>query len=101
MASLKRSGLVRSVRGAGGGYELTRPPSHIRVSEVVHVLEGSLGLVGCVEDKSFCGRVDRCPVRSVWVDLSKTVENALSGMTLQDIVARASESNATPATYNI
>ena len=101
LAILKRSGLVQSLRGAGGGYVLTRPPSQVRVSEVVRMLEGSLGLVGCVEDKGFCDRVERCPVRPVWVDLSKTVEKALSDLTLEDIIARASESKAAAAMYHI
>jgi Rrf2 family cysteine metabolism transcriptional repressor len=101
LAILKRWGLVQSLRGAGGGYVLTRPPSQVSVSEVVRALEGSLGLVGCVEDTSFCDRAERCPVRSVWVNLNKTVENALSELTLEDIIDRASESKAAAAMYHI
>ncbi len=101
LATLKRSGLVRSIRGAGGGYELTRSPSEINASEVVRALEGSLGLVGCVEDEGFCDRVDGCPVRQVWVDLSKTVEKALAGLTLEDIVVRASERKAAAPMFEI
>ena len=101
LAILKRSGLVRSLRGTGGGYVLTTAPSQIRVSEVVRILEGSLALVGCVEDRNFCDRIERCPVRQVWVDLSKTVERTLSELTLNDVVARMPESGAAAPMYHI
>ena len=101
LAILRRSGLVRSVRGSGGGYVLTRPPSQIRVSQVVRVLEGSLALVGCVEDGSFCDRIENCPVRPIWVGLSKTIESTLSELTLEDVVARTPESKAATTMYYI
>jgi Rrf2 family protein len=101
LAVLKSAGLVRSLRGAGGGYVLTRPPSQITVGEVVRVLEGSLALVGCVEDKNFCERVDWCATRPIWVGLSKTVERTLSGLTLADVVARVPVVRETTPMYYI
>lgn len=101
LSILKRSGLVRSLRGSGGGYVLTRTPSQIKLSEVVNVLEGSLALVGCVEDRNFCDRVEHCPVRYVWVGLSKTVERALSNLTLEDIIAHIPDSKATAPMFHI
>lgn len=101
LASLRRAGLVRSVRGAGGGYALTREPSEIKVSEVVRTLEGSMAVVGCVEDRDFCDRIERCPVRPVWVSLTKTIEAALSDLTLEDIIARIPDSKVTAPMYHI
>jgi len=101
LAILKRSGLVRSLLGTGGGYVLTRPPSQIRVSEVVRTLEGSLALVRCVEDRSFCDRTERCPVRPVWVGLSKTVERTLSELTLEDVSAGIPENKTAAPMYHI
>lgn len=88
LTTLKSAGLVHSLRGRGGGYSLTRPPSEIRLSEVVRVLEGSLSLVECVEDKSLCKRAQHCVTRDVWCDLGETIENMLSSLTLDDLIGR-------------
>jgi Rrf2 family protein len=88
LTTLKGAGLVRSVRGKGGGYMLTRAPSEIRISEVVKVLEGSLTLVECVKDKSLCRRAEHCVAREVWQDLGDAIENTLSGLTLYDLLIR-------------
>jgi len=67
LTSLKSAGLVRSVQGPGGGFVLTRPPpGQIRLSDVLHALEGPLSLVHCVADKRACDRANRCPARGVW-----------------------------------
>jgi len=101
LTMLKGAGLVRSVRGASGGYTLTRSPSKIRISEVFEVLEGSPSLVECVEDKGLCKRAERCPARDIWWDLSKVIENTLSSLTLEDAITRMRKKGATPPMYNI
>ena len=62
VTQLSRAGLVRSVRGAGGGYLLTREPEGYTVGEILRVLEGNLAPVSCVDqdDTCRCGRADRC-----------------------------------------
>ena len=47
---LKINKLVKSIRGAGGGYTLARKPAQIKISEILHALEGTCCLVDCVED---------------------------------------------------
>ena len=86
LTALKTAGLVRSVRGAGGGFVLTRPPAEIRLSDVMHALEGSLALVDCVTDERLCGRADRCPARHVWQEVAQAIENVLDNVTLEDLV---------------
>jgi Rrf2 family cysteine metabolism transcriptional repressor len=90
LTSLRTAGLVRSVRGAGGGFVLTRPPAEIRLSEVLHALEGPLSLVGCVADPRACDRASRCPARRVWKQVADAVENVLDNVTLEDLLAPAS-----------
>ncbi len=101
LTALKTGGLVHSVRGAGGGYSLNRPPSDIKVSEVVRVLEGSLSPVECVNDKGLCKRADRCVAREVWIDLGVAIETLLSGLTLGDLLVRIKEKEAVPQMYFI
>ena len=60
MAVLKSAGLVRSVRGAKGGYVLARPSNEIRLSEVFHCLEGTVTTVECVQDAECCQRAAGC-----------------------------------------
>jgi Rrf2 family protein len=87
LTALKAAGLVRSVRGVGGGFVLTRPPEEIKLSEVLHALEGPLSLVECVGDKRACERSNRCPTRRVWRDLAGAIENVLENVTLGDLAA--------------
>ena len=101
LITLKSAGLIRSFRGAKGGYTLTRPPSKIKVSEVIHRLEGSLSIVDCVQDKTLCKRSDLCVTREVWDDLSKAFENVLENLTLEDLVLRKREKESAAQMYHI
>ena len=71
VTQLSRAGLVRSVRGAGGGYLLTREPEEYTVGEILRVLEGNLAPVSCVDqdDTCRCNRADRCVTVEVWRDI--------------------------------
>jgi len=87
LTALKSAGLVRSVRGAGGGFVLARPPAEIKLSEVLRALEGPLSLVDCVADKRACDRSNHCPARRVWQELAGAVENVLDNVTIADLVS--------------
>lgn len=86
--SLSIGGIVRSFRGAGGGFVLNREPSEIKLSEVTRILEGPLTLVGCVQDKKRCGRVAGCVTRTLWEELSAVIVSKLDQITLGDLVDR-------------
>ena len=101
LTTLKGAGLVRSVRGARGGYMLTKPPSEIRIGEVVMVLEGSLSPVECVNDRRICKRAESCVTRGVWRELGEVVERTLSGLTLDDLIARMKKKDTAPQMYHI
>lgn len=98
LTSLKSVGLVRSVRGPGGGFVLSRPPIQIKLSEVLRALEGSLSLVQCVEDIRACDRTKECPARGVWLKLSAAIEDVLDSVTLQDLVAQENKACSEPGT---
>ena len=91
MGPLRSAGLVRSVRGAHGGYLLGKTPSQIRLDEVVRVLEGSIAPVECVDDASLCGRAGLCVTRDIWGELKEAMESVFASTTLQDLVERQKE----------
>ena len=56
LTSLKGAGLVKSVRGAKGGYLLNKPAEEIQVAQIFHALEGSSAVVNCLDDEESCRR---------------------------------------------
>ena len=89
LGRLRAGGLVTSVRGARGGYQLSREPQAITVREVLVVLEGSLAPVGCVEpNDAACGET-ACTAHAVWAGLHETVLTYLGSYTLADLALRA------------
>lgn len=96
LTALKKAELVRSVRGTGGGFLLTRAPSEIRLSEILHALEGPLSLVDCVGDERACGKANRCTARRFWAELSGTIESSLEKVTLEDLIASEGQACSTP-----
>ncbi len=86
---LKINKLVKSIRGAGGGYILARDPADIRLSEILHALEGSCCLVECVEDDDYCERTPTCPTHEVWAEASSMLQNYFESISLQDLVKRS------------
>ena len=87
LTALKAAGLVRSVRGIGGGFTLTKAPEDIRLSDILHGLEGPMSLVDCVADERVCNRSSRCPTRRIWQELAGAIENVLDNVTLKDLLA--------------
>lgn len=85
---LSRAGLVRSVRGAGGGYLLTRKPAEYTVGEILRPLEGSLAPVSCVEGTDCCERIDTCVTLEVWAEIQRAVSSVVDHMTLAHLVSR-------------
>ncbi|HHV84144.1 MAG TPA: Rrf2 family transcriptional regulator [Tepidanaerobacter syntrophicus] len=87
MAILKKEGLVQSVRGAYGGYLLTREPSKITVGDVLRALEGPIGLVDCVleQDAAECEKYDSCITRIVWEKIRDSIIKTIDSITLWDM----------------
>ena len=87
IAVLRRIGLVESVRGAHGGYQLAMAPDKISVGDVVRALEGPIAPVDCVVEgkEGHCGRETACATRSVWVNLRDRMTEALDSVTLADL----------------
>jgi Rrf2 family protein len=84
---LKINKLVKSIRGAGGGYTLSRKPSEIKVCDILHALEGTCSLVECVEDESVCDKISTCGTHEIWKAASLLMKNYFDSITLQEILA--------------
>lgn len=85
---LKVAGLVRVVRGARGGFSLARPPSEIKLLEIIQIVEGSTAPVDCVDDARVCSRSDLCVTREVWAEMKAAIDTVLESITLQDLLER-------------
>jgi Rrf2 family protein len=87
---LRDAGLVRSTRGARGGYELARDPGEIRMSEVLRALEGPLAPMVCASEDAehavICDRSSRCTVNVLWVRIRDAIAGTLDSMTLAELV---------------
>jgi Rrf2 family transcriptional regulator, iron-sulfur cluster assembly transcription factor len=84
---LRNAGIIRSARGAKGGYELTRAPSAIAILDVVEVLEGRSSLLECTDRPELCSRSADCPTLPIWTGLEKTVRDYLKSVTVGDAAA--------------
>jgi len=102
MSALRKAGLVRSMRGARGGYVLAKPPLEIRLSEIMEVLEGSMAPVECVDDPQVCDRANFCVTRDIWARMKEATDNILESTTLQDMVEQQKKKESLKAVvYNI
>ncbi len=96
MGTLRKGGLVQSIRGQSGGYQLARPPQEINVNEVLEALGGKFFsreeycLTPSGEHECCIHSMD-CAVRSLWTGLSMTITNYLMRCKLSDLVATEPE----------
>ena len=100
-ASLRKGELVRSSRGAQGGYILSRPAGEISIGEILRVLEGSTCITDCVGD-SGCDNACFCPSHPVFARIQKSIDHVLYTMTLQDMIEEndTGAAGAAPARRN-
>ena len=91
-AILRREGLIKSTRGAKGGYTLAHLPQHVYVGDIIRALEGPLFPVDCLSedgqgDKNRrCNKTEDCLVRNVWEKLREHIDNLLDNISLQDML---------------
>ena len=85
---LGQAGLVEGVRGARGGYRLTRPISALPLSEVIVAFDGPIALTACVDGGAgLCEAEGICAVRGRWDPVNQAIRDALSGITVADLAA--------------
>lgn len=89
-AKLRKAGLVRSVRGPGGGYRLARAPEGTRISDIVLAVDEPVRATRCDGGPASGCRTDgsRCLTHDLWEELGNRIHLYLSSVTLADVVAR-------------
>jgi Rrf2 family protein len=85
---LKTSALIRSMRGRGGGYQLTRPAGEISVRQIIEAAIGPINVVDCVMRPEICDRSDCCECRWVYQRINDEITNLLNGMSLGELADR-------------
>lgn len=88
MSMLKKAGIVRSVRGAGGGYVLVKRLEDISVGDVLRALEGSLEPVDCagLEPNGECSVSDSCVTKYVWKKINDSINQTVDEIKLDQLV---------------
>ncbi|EOR27356.1 MULTISPECIES: Rrf2 family transcriptional regulator [Clostridium] len=82
---LRKANLIKSIRGAQGGYVLNRAPEDITVADVMNVLEGPVEIAECIEGTD-CDNIDFCATRLLWEKIKNSIDEVMKSITLQDIV---------------
>ena len=83
VSRLTAAGLLRSIRGAGGGLQLARPAAAISLSDIVEAVEGPIALTACVEQgRHDCGLEQCCSVRPHWPMVNAALRGALAQVPL-------------------
>lgn len=85
---LVQSGLLKSVRGKGGGYQLGALPHEITAGDVLRAVEGTTAPVGCLalEAGTDCPRSQHCSTVAFWTGLDRLIDDYVNAVTLQDLV---------------
>ena len=86
-SKLRRSGLVVSTRGPGGGYSVARPLGRVSVSEIIGAVDQSVDATQCAGREN-CHSAGRCLTHDLWEGLSEQIEEFLAGVSLQDMIDR-------------
>lgn len=86
LKELQRAGLVRSVRGARGGYQLAREPARISAADIIDAVEGPVALTECSSDRGHCGIEATCRVGHSWQQLSRSIRRALEDVPLTSLL---------------
>lgn len=94
VSKLSAAGLIKSVRGAGGGLKLARPAAAITLADIVEAVEGPLALTACLETGREAGRGDcaleaGCALRPHWPGVNEALRAALAGITLTQLIGQA------------
>ncbi len=99
LLDLQHAGFVRSRKGPGGGYTLSRPPGEITVGAVVRALNGSLAPLACADPATYapcpdCSCPASCAVRLIMTDVGTAISDILDGTTLASLAARGQAAEA-------
>lgn len=86
---LTRYGVLRSTRGAHGGYSLSRPATDITAGDILRASEGSMATVACLEEGAgICPMRGECETVDFWTGLDRTIESYVDSVSVDDMVRK-------------
>ncbi len=88
-ACLRRSELVKSVRGPGGGYLMPRPAEEINLLQIIESVDETIAPAACTEIDPTCLRSPDCFMYPVWSELGEKIRDFLVGISVKDLMSRA------------
>lgn len=88
MTALRNAGLVRSSRGARGGFALARNPEDISLLDILRISMGKLCWSNCVHDPASCPRSATCAARDIWGEFGQVIESMAGALSLAQLVER-------------
>jgi Rrf2 family protein len=93
MTTLKKAGLVRSIRGSHGGYQLAKTPWEITLGDALKALDGDISPMYCVSEdsKEQCSKERLCTIKDVWEEIRGCIQKTLSSITLKDMCNKKME----------
>ena len=91
MVPLRRAGLVKSIRGAQGGYMLAKAPEEITISAIITTVEGPIAVVDCLladaqDEKQLCDKACACVTRGIWEKVCDSISEVLESITLRTLL---------------
>ena len=99
MTMLKKAGLIKSIRGEGGGYVLAKDLTEISVGDVLRALEGNLEPVECTafSQDDTCAAAGGCVTKYVWQRINESINRTVDEISLEQLVSESKSVNSNPS----
>ncbi len=91
---LKKKGLVKAIRGPGGGYKIAKPINEITISEIIEAVNKPIKITRCVSDQGCAKAYSKCLTHDLWARLEEHIQEFLNAQSLNDL------SNASTDLFN-
>ncbi|TRL40733.1 RrF2 family transcriptional regulator [Rhizobium straminoryzae] len=97
LLELRNGGLLRSKKGPGGGYALSKPANEIFIGQAIRILDGPLAPIRCASKTAFepcedCDHPQDCQIRATMTDVRDAIASILDNMSLEELVNKSSPS---------
>lgn len=100
-AKLRRGRVIRSVRGARGGYQLAVPADQVHLAQIMELVDEPLDPLACLDGRKSCDLAERCITQGVWRQLGEQIRVFLSSITLDQLVQELEKhKESTEGQYN-